>query len=139
MHFDLSTDFGARLAARLQTEYIVWLTTVRADLTPQPTPVWFWWDGAAVLIYSQPKRQKVINIEQRPTVALHFNSDARGDEVMVITGTARIDPATPSALHVPAYLEKYRDGIPAIQMTPESFAASYTIPLRVTPLQMRGY
>jgi hypothetical protein len=32
-----------KLANRLQTEQTIWLTTVRPDGTPVPTPVWFYW------------------------------------------------------------------------------------------------
>jgi hypothetical protein len=31
---DLSTKFGVRVAQRLREEHHIWLTTVRADLTP---------------------------------------------------------------------------------------------------------
>jgi len=51
---DLSTDFGARVARRLDDEIMIWLTTVRADGTPQPSPVWFLWIDQSILIYSQP-------------------------------------------------------------------------------------
>ena len=51
---DTTTDFGRRVERRLRDEYLVWLTTVRADGLPQPSPVWFLWDGETVLIYSQP-------------------------------------------------------------------------------------
>jgi hypothetical protein len=33
----------------------------------------------------------------------------------------------------------YREGIPAIGMTPESFAQSYSVAIRVTPNKMRGF
>ncbi len=45
-----STPFGARVAQRLREEHLIWLTTVGADGTPQPNPVWFLWDGASVLV-----------------------------------------------------------------------------------------
>lgn len=33
------------LTHRLQTEDVIWLTTVRPDGSPVPTPVWFFWNG----------------------------------------------------------------------------------------------
>ena len=54
MLFDPQTDFGARVARRLQNEQVIWITTVRVDGTPQPTPVWFIWDGETILIYPCP-------------------------------------------------------------------------------------
>lgn len=41
MIIDLTTEYGARVARRLQDEQVIWLTTVGRDGTPQPNPVWF--------------------------------------------------------------------------------------------------
>ena len=72
MVIDTSTDFGAG-AAHLQDDQVVWLTTVGPDQTPQPSPVWFLWDGETPLIYSQPGTPKLRNIGQHPRVSLNFN------------------------------------------------------------------
>jgi PPOX class probable F420-dependent enzyme len=108
---DLSSELGIRVAHRLDQELIIWLTTVRADRTPQPSPVWFLWADQTVLIYSQPNKQKLHNIARNPTVALNFNTDESGDDVAVITGQAQIDLQAPAVTQVPAYLEKYREAI----------------------------
>lgn len=136
---DLTTEFGARVARRLQEEIVIWLTTVRADGTPQPSPVWFLWDGATILIYSRPETPKVRNIGHNPRVALAFDSDGRGGNIVILTGRAVIDRSTPPATQVPAYLDKYRAGIASIGMTPERFAAAYSVPVRVTPAHLRGF
>jgi PPOX class probable F420-dependent enzyme len=103
---DLSSDFGIRVARRLDQELIIWLTTVRSDGTPQPSPVWFLWVDQTVLIYSQPNKQKLRNIAQNSKVALNFNSDQTGGAIAIITGTAQIDPQAPPADQISAYLEK---------------------------------
>jgi PPOX class probable F420-dependent enzyme len=139
LQLDTSTAFGARVARRLQEEVIIWLTTVRADGTPQPSPVWFLWDGATILIYSQPDRPKLRNIGQNPRVALHFDSDGRGGDIAILTGRATIDRNAPPATQAPAYLDKYRAGIAGIGMTPDSFAAAYSVAVRVTPVSLRGF
>lgn len=137
---DFTTDFGARVAQRLTNELIIWLTTVRNDATPQPSPVWFLWDGAmTVLIYSQPNTPKLRNIAANPTVALNFDGDGRGGNIIVLTGTAHIDTTIPPAHQHNAYLEKHRAAIARIQMTPETFAAAYSIPIRVTLTHLRGH
>lgn len=137
--FDLTTPFGTRVANRLQNEQIIWLTTVRRDGTPQPSPVWFFWDGESVVIYSRPNTQKLRNIAQNPTVSLSFNSDAGGGNIVVLTGTAHVDEAAPLATAIPDYIEKYRQGIANINMTPETMAASYSTAIRVTLRDMRGF
>ena len=40
---DAGTPFGDRVRERLVDEQVIWLTTVGADGTPQPNPVWFLW------------------------------------------------------------------------------------------------
>ncbi len=139
MQIDTSTAFGARVARRLRDEQVIWLTTVRADGTPEPSPVWFLWDGSTFLIYSQPDKPKLRNIARDPKVALHFNSDPAGDDVVIFTGEAKVDTGVPPATQVPDYLAKYRQGIRNIGMTPDSFAQSYSVPIRVTPTKLRGF
>jgi hypothetical protein len=51
---DTSTDFGQRVTGRLHEEIVIWLVTVDPNGTPEPSPVWFYWDGDAFLIYSLP-------------------------------------------------------------------------------------
>ena len=136
---DTSTDFGHRVARRIADEQVVWLTTADSSGTPQPVPVWFIWDGQTALIYSQPNQAKIRNIERSGQVSLNFNSDFHGGDVVVLTGTAEIEPSAPAADQNPAYIQKYADGIASINMTPESFAASYSVPIRVTPAKLRGF
>jgi PPOX class probable F420-dependent enzyme len=130
-------EVSAKLAERLKSEQIIWITTVRADGTPQPTPVWFVWDNGTFLIYSQPNTQKLRNIAQNARVTLHFNTDMHGDEVIVITGEGLIDHGAFPADQTPAYLEKYADGIKSIDMTPASYAQSFSVAIRVKPLHVR--
>jgi len=137
---DFSTEFGRKVKRYLEGEYVVWFTTVGADLTPQPRPVWFVWDGEAFLIFSRPGAHKISHVKQHPNVALHFNTDDKGDEaVIVFLGEARIDPKAPPAHEVPAYLEKYRGGIAGLDMTPVEFSRDYSTPIRVVPVKVRGW
>jgi PPOX class probable F420-dependent enzyme len=134
---DLTTELGARAAKRLQEEYVVWLTTVSQDGTPQPNPVWFYWDGKGLLIYSQPSAHKLRNIARHPRVALNFQADHEGGNIIVLTGNATIDKNPPR--HDSRYLQKYRDLITQIGLTPESMAASYSVLIRVSPTRLRGF
>src|SRR4029450_5362245 len=103
---DCSGDFGARAARRLEQEIVIWLTTVRADGTPQPSPVWYLWADQELLIYSKPNTPKLRNIGQNPKVSVNFDSDGRGGNIVIVAGAARIDEGAPSVLEVGAYLEK---------------------------------
>ncbi len=138
MQIDTATDFGARVARRLDEEIVIWLTTVDSHSTPQPRPVWFLWDGEAFLIYSMPDTHKVDHIHRGSRVALNLNTDETGGDVVVITGDAFADPHAPPADQNEAYVAKYAKHIKNIGYTPESFAAAYSVPIRVTPIDLRG-
>ena len=130
--------FGEKDARRLREEEIAWLTTVGPDGLPRPVPIWFLWDGESFLIYSKPDKPKLRNIAHNAKVALNLNSNPTGEDVLIIYGTARVDPAAPAATEVPAYLEKYRRGIAEIFKTPAEFAAEYSVALRLTPTRAQS-
>ena len=131
--FDTTTEAGKRAEARLNEEEVAWMTTVRSDGQPQTVPVWFLWDDEEVLIYSQPNTQKLKNISRNPRVGLNLNSDAQGDDVVRLEGSATIAEDAPLSSEVPSYVEKYREGIVRIGFDVEGFARSYSVALRVTP------
>ncbi|MFC4000504.1 TIGR03667 family PPOX class F420-dependent oxidoreductase [Prauserella oleivorans] len=133
------TQFGDRVRQRLRTEEVVWLTTVGADGAPQPNPVWFLWEGETVLVYTRPDAHRLEHIRQRPQVALHFNSDGSGGDIVVIKGTAQIadDEVLPS--NMPAYLDKYAEAMELVVGGVEPFAAQYPVAVRVRLERVRGY
>lgn len=137
---DLNSDFGRAVRQHLENEYVIWLTTVDSELTPQPRPVWFIWEDDSFLIFSQAKAHKVAHIKKHPKVALHFNTDESGDKhVMIFTGEASIDPNSSPAHKVQAYFEKYKDGIAGLDMTPEGFSDEYSVALRIRAAGIRGW
>lgn len=136
---DTTTAYGQRVARRLEEETIAWLTTVSADGTPLPSPIWFLWDGTEALIYSKPDQPKLRNIARSPRVAFHFDGDGQGGNIVVFRGDARIDVTAPPADQVSAYLAKYRTPIDRIGMTPASFAREYSVAIRVVLGQPRGH
>jgi PPOX class probable F420-dependent enzyme len=133
----MSIEISPQLQRRLQEEKVAWLTTVRADGVPQPTPIWFLWQHGTFLIYSKPDARKVRNIRQNPHVALNFNTDEEGEHVVVFRGDATVEAGAPLADHVTAYVDKYRQGITDLEMTPETMAREYSVAIRITPLSVR--
>ncbi len=130
-------NISPELAARIDKAYFLWLTTVRADGMPQPTPIWFVYENGTILLYSKPDAQKVKNIRQNPKVALSFGEDHEGEEFFVIMGEAVIDETAPRSIDHPAYQTKYGKGIIDINFTPESLAQTFSLPIRITPTQVR--
>ena len=136
---DRSTAFGARVHDRLVNDPVAWLTTVGADGTPHPKPIWFLWDGESILIYSQPETAKLRHIARNPRVSLNLDGDGRGGDIVVITGAARVDEAAPPTNDLPAYAEKYDALIRRNGWTQESFAADYSVAIRMTPEKLWGH
>jgi PPOX class probable F420-dependent enzyme len=112
--------------------------TVNGRGSPQPSPVWFWWDGETFLVYSRPNTPKLCNIAANPRVALHLNDDGTGGDVVVVSGRARLSD-DPPADRITAYVEKYLGLIEGNNWTPASFAADYSVPIRITPTRVHGH
>ncbi|WP_166846555.1 TIGR03667 family PPOX class F420-dependent oxidoreductase [Isoptericola sp. BMS4] len=145
---DLTTRHGRRTAQRLRTEEVVWLTTVDPSGMPQPTPVWFLWRPGApgepgigdVLLVSRPGTAKLRNVRQRPGVALHFGTDARGDDVVVLLGRARVEGEERLDADRRAEFDaKYATAMGRLGMTPEGFHDDYRVLVRVVPERLRGW
>ncbi len=118
---------------------VIWLTTMRADGMPVPTPVWFLWEGESFLIYTQPGTLKLRNLEANPKASLNLNCNEWGDDVAVFTGEFTVEEDGHQATGNAAYLEKYREGIKDIQMTPESFSKDYSVALRFRIEKVRTF
>ena len=129
---DLTDSKGAHIDQRLRAEPIIWLSSVRPDGRPHLVPVWFLWDGAAMLIFSKPAAQKVRNLRHNPQVVLALDSADEGEDVVLLEGRAELlgDGAPRSTL--PQYAEKYAALMTRIGITAASMAAEYTQAIRVT-------
>jgi PPOX class probable F420-dependent enzyme len=136
---DLDSPAGDRADRRLRTEQILWLTTVRGDGQPQSSPVWFVWDGETFLIFSQPHAQKIHNLAANPRVAVHVDTDAAGEDVLTIDGTAAVDPDMPPSDQLEEYQVKYRKSIQAMGLTPAELARDFSVAVRVRPARVRAW
>src|SRR5712692_10261067 len=138
---DPSTPFGERVARRLRDERLIWLTTVDAKGMPQPTPVWFLWDEASstFLVYSRADAKRLAHLQQNSAIALNFDGNGTGGNIIVITGRAMVSSVDPPADQLPVYVEKYRDFIARAYSTPEHFASIYSVALRIRPIAIRGH
>ena len=93
----------------------------------------------ARLTMNRPHKRNAMCDELLEAIDAFFSKPPKETKVVVLTGTAEIEPSAPAADQNPAYIEKYADGIASINMTPESFAATYSVPIRVTPSKVRGF
>ena len=138
---DPLTPFGERVARRLREERLIWFTTVDAKGTPQPTPVWFLWDetNSTILIYSLAGAKRLEHLQHNPRVALNFDGNGKGGDIIVITGEAFVSTDDPPADRLPVFAEKYREFIARGFKTAEAFAARYSVTLRIRPIAIRGH
>jgi PPOX class probable F420-dependent enzyme len=127
MAFELTEQIEKHLA----NDTIAWLTTVTPSGRPAPRPVWFLWDGTAIVIYSQPDAAKLKHIAGNDQVSVNFNCTPGGGDVVVVSGRAEIvrDAPLPSAF--PGVLDKYRDSIQTMGYSQEWYDA-YSTAIRVT-------
>jgi PPOX class probable F420-dependent enzyme len=114
----MAFELTERIDRHLTEDQIAWLTTVTPSGRPAPRPVWFIWDGTAIIVYSVNDGAKLRHIEANDQVAVHFNSSAEGSDVVVISGRA----------------ERVADA-PITQMgqTPQWYDDAYGTALRIIP------
>jgi PPOX class probable F420-dependent enzyme len=81
----------------------------------------------------------VRHIQERPNVALNFNSDREANQdVVIFKGRARLAPEIPAADQLAAYVEKYAEGMQGIGMSPKKFAAAYNTPILIDIDEVEG-
>jgi PPOX class probable F420-dependent enzyme len=128
----MAFELTGQIEKHLANDKIVWMTTVTPAGRPAPRPVWFLWDGTAVIIYSQPNGAKLKHIAANDQVSLHFNCTPYGGDVVVISGRAEVLQGAPLPSEVPGIRDKYRDRIEAMGHTQEWYN-SYNTAIRVIP------
>jgi PPOX class probable F420-dependent enzyme len=123
----LSIDRRVRVESRLRTNIMARLTTVSPGGRPDPVPVWFLVrDDETILLYSQPNKPKLRNIEHNANVALGLDVTDLGRDVIRIEGTATRQPGALRADQIPEYVAKYIERIAAIFGTAERFAELFS-------------
>jgi PPOX class probable F420-dependent enzyme len=136
---DPATPFGQRVQRRLRDEKVIWLTTVAADGTPQPNPVWFLVDSTTVLVYNRPDARRLAHIRRHPRVTLNLDGDGRGGDIIVLSGRAEVVADHPLPHEFPPYVDKYREAAERISGNVEDFSAAYSVALRITVDRVRGF
>ena len=124
------------LSRRLREDVAAWFTTVAADGTPQPNPVWFLWEGGdEILIYNRPAAARLRHLAERPRASLHLESE-NGRNIAVLVGSARVTEEPPPH-EVPAYVAKYRERMLRVGGSLEEFSRRYPTPVRFRPDRLR--
>jgi len=125
---------NAEVVQRLQHEEIIWFTTVSPRGVPVPNPVWFYWDGEYIVVYSEPTSFRVRNIQNNPHVALTLQGvDGLGNNVVIINGDAELkfdNDRVPDG-----YWAKFKKLLQ--NSTTDEMTAAYNVEIRVKPVRVR--
>src|SRR5207244_10800804 len=92
----------------------------------------------STLRYSRAEKPKVANVAANANVSLNLDSDGIEADIVVVWGQMHVSDDPPSN-EVPAYVEKYAGRIEALGWTPESFAADFSVPLRIDISRIHGW
>jgi PPOX class probable F420-dependent enzyme len=130
---------ASRIRRFLEQEPVVWLSTVRPDGGPHLVPIWFWWDGEAVLVFSKPNAQKVRNLRAQPSVMLALG-DAEDDfDVGMVEGSAELLELPTRNLLPPGHLRKYARQLAAVGLSADEYAETYSQVIRIVPTRALGW
>jgi PPOX class probable F420-dependent enzyme len=136
---DPANPRGAWAREHLASDIVGWLTTVAPDGKPQSSVVAFFWDGAEIVVYSQPDTPKVRNIAANPHVAFNLQSDPYGDHMLSVEGIATPDPSLPPQDQVASYMAKYREPLAHWGMDPSATAREFSLAIRTRPTRIRAF
>lgn len=129
----------ADIDQRLAAEPIAWLGTARPDGRPHLIPIWFSWDGEAVLIFSKPEAQKVSNLRHNPDVMLAVGEPEDDFDVQLIEGRAEALEQTTAEVMPASHARKYADQMRRIGLSVEEYVRTYSQPVRIVPTRFLGW
>lgn len=136
-----TTAAALRVQRFLETEPVIWLSSIRQDGAPHLVPTWFVWDGEAIVIRSKPDARKVRNLARDPRAMLALGDADDDFDVGLLEARAEVtgvgdEPPAP----LPAvFVTKYGDRMAELGITPAGFAATYSATIRLTPARALGW
>ncbi|MFV2063188.1 MAG: pyridoxamine 5'-phosphate oxidase family protein [Chloroflexota bacterium] len=132
-------DDRPEIKARLDDALVAWLTTVNPKGQPQPSVVWFITTDDYFVIYSKDDTPRLRNIQADSHVSLNLNSDADGDDVLIIEARAEIigKDVPPSA--DAAYVAKYERHLPRWDFTWQSYDEGFPVRVHIRPTGLRSH
>lgn len=141
--FDISSPAHEKALRMLERDLIAWITTVGPDGRPHAVPVWFFWDGDRVIIFSEPGTRKVAHIRAGSPVLVHLQAGGRfGDDVVILNGRAELSDR-PAAEWLAGfrddYVEKYTDAIADYGMPLEKISETFSTAIVFTPDAVKAW
>ena len=115
----------------LAQERVAWIASVRPDGRPHLVPLWFCWDGDAILVFSKADAQKVRNLAFDPRAMVAVGEAGADMRIGLFEAVAQLGP---SPLGLPdTFVDKYRDRLTHLGLSVQRFAETYPLPIRLRP------
>lgn len=83
------------------------LAYVWMDGTPRVIPIWFHWNGRDIVMASPPKAPKLKALVKNPKVSLTIDDNVFPHKVLLVRGTARLEPVEGIVPEYIAAAERY--------------------------------
>lgn len=93
----------------LQSKIPARLAYVWMDGTPRVVPIWFHWNGRDIVMGTPPKAPKLKALAKNPKVSLTIDDNTFPNKVLLIRGTARLEPMDGIVPEYAAAAERYFD------------------------------
>jgi hypothetical protein len=78
----------------LQSKIPARLAYVWMDGSPRVIPIWFHWNGSDFVMATPPKAPKLKALARNPKVSLTIDDNVFPHKVLLVRGTARLEPVT---------------------------------------------
>ena len=79
------------------------------DGTPRVIPIWFHWNGREIVMATPPKAPKLKALAKNPKVSLTIDDNTFPHKVLLIRGSARLEPVEGIVPEYAAAAERYFD------------------------------
>jgi nitroimidazol reductase NimA-like FMN-containing flavoprotein (pyridoxamine 5'-phosphate oxidase superfamily) len=83
------------------------LAYVWTDGTPRVIPIWFHWNGRDFVMATPPRAPKLKALAKNPKVALTIDDNTFPHKVLLVRGTARLEPVAGIVPEYAAAAERY--------------------------------
>ena len=93
----------------LQSKIPARLAYVWTDGTPRVIPIWFHWNGREIVMATPPKAPKLKALTKNPKVSLTIDDNTFPHKVLLIRGSARLEPVDGIAPEYVAAAGRYFD------------------------------
>jgi hypothetical protein len=91
----------------LQSKIPARLAYIWTDGTPRVVPIWFHWNGQDFVMASPPKAPKLKALARNPKVSFTIDDNTFPHKVLLVRGTARLEPVNGIVAEYAAAAERY--------------------------------